>query len=213
MSNLTAQEIDYLKKHFKTWLITDECHEIFDHILTRVKSIEIADNEKEIFWRWEKGTIIIKLQGDGWENEPETVWAIFGPPDKNNFQNVNSISTVQSLHGKVLLGEPESQERLTFPADYYDPFEEDEADKKRFSPLCDLGQNWVVLDSENLNSLKEPKLCFWSHASSLKNAEPYLGQDSDSYNIGGFFFRVLAHLLHPDDETEIYQLYSEFSLG
>ena len=64
--------------------------------------------------------------------------------------------------------------------------DEEEANTDRFLEFCDLGQNCAVVDTESLNSLKEPKICFFSHGSDLEDSEEYSGQDENSYNEGGF---------------------------
>ena len=214
MSKITTKEIKYLKDHFKTWTLTDKCHQALEHILARVVSVKILENDEDIFLDWKKGTLIIKLQGDNdWNGDPEAVWAIFGPPREGVSESADPID---ALHEELLIVKPEDDlERLHYPSFMYEHFieEEEEDAADRFLEFCDLGQNCAVIDTENLNSLKEPKICFWSHGSSLEDTDIYSDQDVDSYNYGGFILRVWAQLVYSDDKTETAKLYSEYNLG
>ncbi|WCC45857.1 hypothetical protein PJW08_07730 [Tenacibaculum finnmarkense] len=212
---LTTQKIAFLKNHFKTWIVTDKCQETFEHILARAISIRILEEDEKISLDREKGSLFIEFQGTNWSDEPEPVWAIFSPVDKNNTGLKDAIT---NLHKEILLFKPESDsKRLNFPSFMYEHFIEDqeEEDIDRYIEFCDLAQDCVVADTENLNSFNEPKLCFFSHGDNLNGLDPYDGQDVDAkekYNYGGFILRMLAHIIYDNDaSSEMEKLYEEFS--
>ena len=211
MSKLTTQEVTYLKEHFKTWIVTDKCYQTFDVILEKAISMRVLEEDEEISLDWKKGSLFIEFQGTNWNDEAEPVWAIFAPTDETNTGLKDSIT---SLHEAILLFKPESDsERLNFPSFMYDHFTEDEDDSdiERYYDFCDLGQDCVVGDSENLNSFNEPKLCFFSHGDSLNDLDAYSGQDDISYNYGGFVLRVLAYIIYANSNTKTEEMYDEFS--
>lgn len=163
-----------------------------------------------------KGSLFIEFQGTNWNNEQEPVFAIFAPADKSNTGTKDSIT---NLHKAILLFKPESDSnRLNFPSFMYDHFieDQDEKDVDRYIDFCDLAQDCVVADTDNLNYFNEPKLCFFSHGDDLNDLDAYAGQNTkditESYNYGGFILRMLAHIIYANDESqEMEELYEEFS--
>ncbi|MDO6760529.1 hypothetical protein Q4566_09995 [Tamlana sp. 2_MG-2023] len=212
MNKLSTQKINYLTDHFKTWLLTEACKETFNHILEKIVSYRILENEEEIMdSTWDKGSLSIELQTENSNGEQKIVRAIFAPSTSANANDV-----IESLHSEVLLIDTEDDlERLHYPSYMYHLFTEDEDEETtdRFLEFCDLGQNCAVIDTENLNSLKEPKICFFSHGGDLEDSEEYSGQDENSYNQGGYIFRVLAYFLYSDEKSEKHELYEEFNCG
>ncbi|PKH50143.1 hypothetical protein CXF68_05240 [Tenacibaculum sp. Bg11-29] len=210
MNKLSTQEVEFLKNHFKTWLLTETCEETFNHILEKIVSYRILENEEEIMDNtWEKGSLSIKLLNESSTGEAKIVRALFAPSERPDTKDV-----IESRHSRLLLVDEEYDlERLHYPSYMYEHFTEDEENTDRFLEFCDLGQNCVVIDTESLNSLKEPKICFFSHGSALEDSDEYSGQDENSYNEGGFIFRVLAYFLYSDENSERHELYSEFNCG
>lgn len=206
------QDSSYLNEHFKSWLVTDKCKETFNHILEKVVSFRVLVEEEEIMdFTWGEGSLVIELQSVDEYGDPKTVLALFAPSDNSRAKDI-----IESLHSEILIVNSEDdEERLYYPSIMYEHFIEDEEEDNidRFIAFSDLGQNCTVLDMECLNSLKDPKICLFSHGSDLEDSEEYSGQEENSYNHGGFILRVLANFLYSEEDSDREKLYSEFCCG
>ncbi len=192
-SSLEGQK-PLLAKHFRPWLLTQDCERVFSFLMDRLIKCTVAKNSLRLVFRGD----------DEDEDDPESaeVHALFGPPARAT--GAGSEAVLLRTHGTVVLGDPDAGGiSLFFPGGGYDPHEDEEGEETiaRFESFCDAGQNWIVSDSGRLNSLGEPSLCLWDHGASLADAEPFPGQSKDSYGAGGLLLRVLAYLVASEDKA------------
>jgi hypothetical protein len=182
-----SAEIPKLADHLAPLALTPRCKEILAALLERLIAVD------------RKGDVLtLTLLTD----EQESYAVKFGEPGERDAGKPKSYNAVATLHGSIVFGDgvPDEIE--------FGEFNGEIEDEDRFTPLCDAGQNWLVFDKQNKNELGEPRIVLFDHGADITESEPFPGQDTEAFGVGGVLLRALGHRVFSKNDD-----YDDFGWG